>query len=67
MLGGQLEKLSALQDDAAQQSQALATGQAGDVATVAMSVERASLGLQLASQIRNKAVEAYQEILRMQV
>jgi flagellar hook-basal body complex protein FliE len=32
-----------------------------------MAVEKASLELQLATQIRNKSVEAYQEIFRMQV
>jgi flagellar hook-basal body complex protein FliE len=67
MLAKQLDSLSSLQVDASQQSQALATGKADDVSSVAMSVERASLGLELASTVRNKAVEAYQEIFRMQV
>jgi flagellar hook-basal body complex protein FliE len=67
MLAEQLGNLSSMQVDAAQQSQALATGKADDISQVAMSVERASLGLELASAVRNKAVEAYQEILRMQV
>ena len=62
-----LGKLGDLQNEAAGQSQALATGKADDVAGVAMAVERASLALQLASQVRNKAVEAYQELFRMQV
>ena len=60
-------KLGDLQDQAAGQSQALATGKADDVAGVAMAVERASLALQLAAQVRNKAVDAYQELFRMQV
>ena len=34
---------------------------------VVMSVEKASLELQLAVQVRNKGVDAYQEIFRMQV
>jgi flagellar hook-basal body complex protein FliE len=62
-----LGQLGDLQDQAAGQSQALATGKADDVSSVAMSVERASLALQLAAQIRNKAVDAYQELFRMQV
>jgi len=67
MLGEALGKLGDMHVDAAIQSQALATGQASDVSAVAMSVERASLALQLAAQVRNKTVEAYQDLFRMQV
>lgn len=54
-------------DQSTAASNALATGQATDVSQVAMTVERAVLELQLATQIRNKGVEAYQEIFRMNV
>jgi len=67
MLTGELGKLDALQQQADTASQQLATGQASDVSTVAMEVERASLSLQLAAQVRNKAVEAYQQLFGMQV
>jgi flagellar hook-basal body complex protein FliE len=67
LLGDAIDKLTASQADAAVQSQQLATGQATDVSAVAMSVEKASLELQLAAQVRNKAVEAYQDLFRMQV
>ncbi len=67
MLAKQLGNLEALQQDANEQVLALATGQADDVSSVVMAVERASLSMQLASQIRNKGVEAYQEIWRLQV
>jgi flagellar hook-basal body complex protein FliE len=62
-----IDKLDALQQNADAGAQALATGKATDVASVAMDVERASLALQLASQVRTKLVDAYQEIFRMQV
>jgi flagellar hook-basal body complex protein FliE len=62
-----VDKLNALQQSADSQAQALATGRATDVSSVAMEVERASLALQLASQVRTKLVDAYQEIFRMQV
>jgi flagellar hook-basal body complex protein FliE len=62
-----VDKLNALQQNADAQAQALATGKATDVSAVAMEVERASLSLQLASQVRTKLVDAYQEIFRMQV
>ena len=67
MLSNQVESLQGLQTDAAQQSQALATGQAADPSQVVMAVERARLGMQLASQIRTKLVEAQQDIFHTQV
>ncbi len=42
------------------------TGQI-DVTKVLIASEQASLSLQLTSQIRNKVVEAYQEMMRMQI
>ena len=67
MLKGQVESLQGMQNDAAQQSMALASGEATDPSQVVMAVERARLGMQLASQIRTKLVEAQQEIFHTQV
>ena len=67
MLGDSISALAKTQNDAATQAQALATGQADDPTAVVMAVERAQLSMQLAGQIRNKAVEAAQEIFRTQV
>ena len=67
MLADRIGDLSALQADAASQSQALATGQAQDASEVVMAVERAQLSMQLAAQLRDKSVEAFQEIFRTQV
>ena len=67
LLAEQIGKLAEMQTEGAQQAQALATGQAQDVSEVVMAVERASLSLSMAATVRNKAVEAYQEIFRMQV
>ena len=67
MLAKQLESLQRLQDDGRQRLQALATGQATDPTAVVMAVERAQLAMQLASQIRTKAVEAIQDIFHTQV
>jgi len=63
----QVSKLNDLQLSAQDQSQALATGQATDVSAVVTAVEQASLAMQLAVQVRNKATDAYQEIMRMQI
>jgi len=67
MLSGQVEALQGMQSEAATQSQALATGQTNDPSSVVMAVERAKLGMQLASQIRTKLVEAQQDIFHTQV
>ena len=67
MLSDSLKSLEATQSDAASASQALATGQATDPTAVVMAVERAQLSMQLAGQIRTKAVEAAQDIFHTQV
>ena len=59
--------LARTQDEAASAAQALASGQASDPTAVVMAVERAQLAMQLASQIRNKSVEAIQDIFHTQV
>ena len=67
MLGKSLQSLATSQTEAADAAQALATGQASDPTAVVMAVERAQLAMQLASQIRTKAVEAAQDIFHTQV
>ena len=49
------------------QSQALATGKATDVSAVVMQVEQPRSRCSSPSQVRNKAVDAYQELMRMQI
>ena len=66
-LADQIGKLDASQADAAQQAQQLATGKAQDISSVVLAVQKSSLEIQLATQVRNKLVEAYQDIFRMQV
>ena len=67
VLGKSLESLATTQQEASDAAQALATGQASDPTAVVMAVERAQLAMQLASQIRTKAVEAAQDIFHTQV
>lgn len=43
------------------------TGELSDVHQLTIAAERASLSLELTVQIRNKAIEAYQEIMRTQI
>jgi flagellar hook-basal body complex protein FliE len=67
MLTGAISSLNDSQNTASSDSVALATGQASDVTSVVSDVEKANLEMQLAVQVRNKAVDAYEEIMRMQI
>jgi flagellar hook-basal body complex protein FliE len=67
LLTNAISSLNDTQTTAASDSTALATGQASDVTQVVTDVEKASLEMQLAVQVRDKAVDAYQEIMRMQI
>lgn len=67
LLGKAVDGLQSDMQQSSAASQQLAAGQATDVNQVVSAVERASLDLQLATQVRNKMVDAYQEIFRMQV
>ncbi|WP_256082044.1 flagellar hook-basal body complex protein FliE [Massilia sp. YIM B04103] len=47
--------------------QALAAGEAGSLHEVMIHLEEAKLSFQLLAQVRNRMLEAYQEVMRMQV
>lgn len=67
VLGSVLGGASAADAQAGQAIQALATGEADDVHTAALAVAQADISFRLALTIRNRLLEAYQEITRMQV
>jgi flagellar hook-basal body complex protein FliE len=67
MLTDQISALEKTQTDAAEGARQLAAGTAADPAEVVMAVDRARLTMQLASQIRTKAVDAIQDIFHTQV
>lgn len=48
-------------------SMKVATGEIEDLSEVTVAMEKASLGIQMTVEVRNKVVEAYQEIMRMQI
>lgn len=62
-----LKETNNLQQDAAKMNAALAAGQLEDISQAVIASEKADIALQLTLQIRNRAVDAYQEIMRMQV
>jgi flagellar hook-basal body complex protein FliE len=67
MLSNAISSLDQSQTQAADASQSLVNGTATDPTSVVMQVEQASLAMQLADQVRNKAVEAEQDIFHTQV
>jgi len=60
-----LDQVNQLQQAADTASQAFALGQNRDAAGTLIAIEKASLAFQLALQVRNKLLEAYQEVMRM--
>ena len=65
--GALLDSLSGASNEADSAIADIATGGEKDLHDVVMSVEMESLAFDLAVQIRNRLVEAYSEVFRMQV
>jgi flagellar hook-basal body complex protein FliE len=56
-----------LQDSADQAIQGLAAGKRDDVAGVMTAVEKADLAFRTLMQVRNKLVDAYEELMRLRI
>jgi len=56
-----------LQKASEEKTKAFLTGEADDLHEVMIASEKAGLAFQLTLQVRNKMVEAYQEVMRMQI
>ena len=67
MLTTALDKVNRIQHTADQAIQKFSAGQIEDIHQVMAAVEEANLALKLTIQIRNKILESYREIMRMQV
>jgi len=63
----QLENVNTKLVNADQAVQQLASGQTDNLHQVMISLEQARLSFDLLLQVRNKVLDAYQEIMRMQV
>lgn len=60
-------KVNDLSQQSEQAVQKLATGENRNLQETMIAVEKASISFLFMSQVRNKALEAYQEVMRMQV
>lgn len=62
-----VEKVNQSQIESDKMTTALAAGENVDLHNVMITAEKASVTMTLATEVRNKAIEAYQEMMRMQV
>jgi flagellar hook-basal body complex protein FliE len=67
LLANAMNDLSQTDAAASQAIASLATGENVELHQVMMAMQEADIAMHLALQVRNKLVEAYQEIMRMQV
>ncbi len=67
LVGGFLEGVNSLQREADQAIQDVVLGKEENLHRAMIALEKANVALELTVQVRNKVVEAYQEIMRMQV
>jgi flagellar hook-basal body complex protein FliE len=64
---GQVEKVNSQIEAADRQLQSVATGEAQNLHQVMISLEEARLSFQMLVQVRNRVLEAYQDVMRMQI
>lgn len=62
-----VQSVNTMQQQSDIKIQQLATGKTQNVADVMVTAERADIALKLMVQVRNKIIEAYQEVMKMQV
>ncbi|HBI26405.1 MAG TPA: flagellar hook-basal body complex protein FliE [Peptococcaceae bacterium] len=67
ILSQAVSKVDTLQKDAELKAYQTAMGDAGSFHQAVIASEKAMLALQLTVQAQNKVVEAYQEVMRMQI
>lgn len=66
-LKGAIDNVNQLQKTSDKAAQDLATGRTDNVADVMIATEKADIALRVMVQVRNKIIDAYQEIMKMQV
>ncbi|MEX2415306.1 MAG: flagellar hook-basal body complex protein FliE [Paenibacillaceae bacterium] len=67
ILNDALAKIGGHQQEVDQLNNMFAAGELPDVHKLLIAAEKSSLNLQLTVQVRNKVIEAYQEIMRTQI
>jgi flagellar hook-basal body complex protein FliE len=67
VLNQQLHNVNKTLIDSQQMSVKLATGDVKNIHDVTIAAQKATIALQMTVQVRDKVVEAYQEVMRMQI
>jgi flagellar hook-basal body complex protein FliE len=67
VLNGAIQRVESLGNDASTAVEKFLSGDGGELHTAVLATQRASLGFDMFMQMRNKAVSAYQEIMKMQM
>ncbi len=62
-----LDEVNKLQNKADKSIEAIASGKMENIQDAVMAIEKADVSLKLLTEIRNKAIDAYKEVMRMQV
>ena len=62
-----INQVNELQNKADESVQKLVSGETGSIHQVMIAIEEADLAFRLMMEVRNKLIEAYQEIMRMQI
>jgi flagellar hook-basal body complex protein FliE len=62
-----VESVNQAQKESDRKMQELATGKSNNIHETMIAAEKADLSLRLMVQVRNKIIEAYQEVMKMQV
>lgn len=67
LLASTIRRVEASGAEAAKAAEGFLNGSGGDIHSAALAAQRASLQFEYFMQVRNKVVQAYQEIMRMQL
>lgn len=62
-----LQNVNSLEQESTKITEDFIAGRTDDIASVLIAGEKASISLQFVMEVRNKVLDAYQEIMRMQV
>jgi len=64
MLGQAFQQVNQLQNSASSSAENFALGRSNDVHSTVIAAQKATIALELATQIRNKVLDAYQEVMK---